>query len=254
MYSTADKYLLFSDMYKGTFSNECFVPGEFITTGYPYREVMNYVKRPALELRNALHDLGVNLIIGYFDETEHPGKYSLTDREHHHYAASKLANLVLSNKKIAVIVKSQFILHSTSTKYSLDGQIQQALNTGRLIDLCHGSGPRNDVYPMEVGLASDICVGEMVGGTASLEVALSGNRSAIINPYNVYPPWKNLLLDKDIIFTDLDHFLKEIKILEKINIKSTNIGDWSSIISEFDPYLDEFSFERIQNTILQKSV
>ena len=157
----------------------------------------------------------------------------------------------MSNKKIAVIVKSQFIANSISSKYLQDREIRDAFNTKRFIDLCYGSDVRNDVYPTEVALASDICVGNMVGGTASLEVALSGNRSAIINPYNIEPTWKNILMDKNIIFPDLDHFLAEMQKFEKINIKSTNIGDWSSIINEFDPYSDEFSFERIQRTILQ---
>ena len=91
----------------------------------------------------------------------------------------------------------------------------------------------------------------MLGGTASLEVALSGNRSAIINPYNVGASWKHLLSGQNIVFPDLDHFLLAMQDVDKIDINSTSLGDWSSIINEFDPYPNEFSFERIQQAILQ---
>ena len=251
MDSTADKFLIFSEMYKRIFSDENFSPLEFIITGYPYREVINHVTQPAEKIRSALHGLGASVIIGYFDENILPGKFSITNREHHHYEVSKLAELVISNKEIAVIIKTQFVRNSTSSQYGRDGIIQGALNTGRLIDLCHGSDARNTAYPTEVALASDICVGNMLGGTASLEVALSGNRSAIINPYNVEASWKHLLSGQNIVFPDLDHFLLAMQDIDKIDINSTSLGDWSSIINEFDPYPNEFSFERIQHAILQ---
>jgi hypothetical protein len=238
-------------MYKRTFSDENFSPLEFIITGYPYREVINHVTQPAEKIRSALHGLGASVIIGYFDENILPGKFSITNREHHHYEVSKLAELVISNKAIAVIIKTQFVRNSTSSQYGLDGIIQGALNTGRFIDLCHGSDTRNTAYPTEVALASDICVGNMLGGTASLEVALSGNRSVIINPYNVEASWKHLLSDQNIVFPDLDHFLLAMQDIDKIDINSTSLGDWSSIVNEFDPYPNEFSFERIQHAILQ---
>ena len=251
MSSTADKFLIFSEMYKHTFSDENFSPLEFVITGYPYREVIKHVKQSAEKIRNSLHSLGATMIIGYFDETIVPGKFSITNREHHHYEISKLAEFVISNKKIAVIIKTQFIKNNISSLYSLDQKIQAALNTGRLIDLCHGSDIRNDAYPTEVALASDICVGNMVGGTASLEVALSGSRSVIIDPYNHEASWKHVLSGQNIVFPDLDHFMKAIQDIDKTNINSTSLGDWSSIINEFDPHYNEFSFERIQREILQ---
>ena len=50
MYSTADKFLIFSERYKTIFSNEFFSPMDFIVTGYPYREVIKYVEKSATEL------------------------------------------------------------------------------------------------------------------------------------------------------------------------------------------------------------
>ena len=62
--------------------------------------------------------------------------------------------------------------------------------------------------------------------------------------------WKHVLSGQNIVFPDLDHFMKAIQDIDKTNINSTSLGDWSSIINEFDPHYNEFSFERIQREIL----
>ncbi|MDG1315506.1 MAG: hypothetical protein P8P29_08305, partial [Flavobacteriaceae bacterium] len=266
MQTTADKYLIFSDVYKTTFSDITFSPLEFITTGYPYREVANCVKKPALKIRGNLQGLGATLIIGYFDESVHPGKFSLVNREHHQNDISRLAKLVLLNPKIAVIIKSQFVMFRASALYSSHKGIQDALKTGRLVDLCDiessdfvnknqsgkpkYDGSRNNIYPTEVAFCADICVGNAFGGTANLEVALTGNRSAIINPYNFEPAWGYLLADQNIMFSNLENFLLAVQNMDTVDLKSTDIGDWSSVIENFDPHKDDLSFKRIQKAIL----
>ena len=266
MQSTADRFLIFSNAYKTTFSDITFSSPEFIPTGYPYGEVAKYVKKPALKIRGVLQGLGATLIIGYFDESVHQGKFSLVNAEHHLNDISRLAKLVLLNPKIAVIIKSQFVMYSTSVLYSSHKVIQDALKTGRLVDLCDiessdfvnknqsgkpkYDGSRNNIYPTEVAFCADICVGNAFGGTANLEVALTGNRSAIINPYNFEPAWGYLLADQNIMFSNLENFLLAVQNMDTVDLKSTDIGDWSSVIENFDPHKDDLSFKRIQKAIL----
>ena len=251
MDSTPDKFLIFSDLYKTMFSDKYFSPREFIVTGYPYRNVQNYVRSPAEKLRKELHNKGADLIIGYFDENVLSGKFSLTNRDHHYEEISQLAKLVLSNPSIAVVVKPQFTANTTEHLYHSDSLIKKAFDTGRLLDLCRGQDVRNRVYPAETGLICDICVGNMLGGTASLEVAVIGSRSAMINPYNVEAPWVNLLSDQNIMFGDLHDFLRATKNMNRDDLLTTDIGDWSSVVKNFDPFDDELSFKRIQEAILK---
>tara|TARA_B110001450_G_scaffold29137_1_gene25473 strand:+ start:2199 stop:4061 length:1863 start_codon:yes stop_codon:yes gene_type:complete len=251
MDSTPDKFLIFSDLYKTMFSDKYFSPREFIVTGYPYRNVQNYVRSPAEKLRKELHNKGADLIIGYFDENVLSGKFSLTNRDHHYEEISQLAKLVLSNPSIAVVVKPQFTANTTEHLYHSDSLIKKAFDTGRLLDLCRGQDVRNRVYPAETGLICDICVGNMLGGTASLEVAVIGSRSAMINPYNVDAPWVNLLSDQNIMFGDLHDFLRATKNMNRDDLLTTDIGDWSSVVKNFDPFDDELSFKRIQEAILK---
>ncbi|MDB9757237.1 hypothetical protein OAB62_06130 [Pseudomonadales bacterium] len=249
MKSTADKFLIFSDIYKSTFSDESFSPGEFVVTGYPYREVVRDVEKSAKRIKTSLNDSGVSFIIGYFDETMRPGKYAEITKEIHRHEILLLAHLVLAQEEIAVIVKSQFIRHSTALVYKSDKIIQEALATGRLLDLCQGDDVRNNVYPAEVACASDICIGNAVGATASLEAALCGTRSVMVNPYKVEATWTHLL-GKNIVFSNLEDCLINIQGYDRTDLANSNLGDWSSVIRNFDPYVDEFSFRRIQSVIL----
>ena len=249
MDSTPDKFLIFSDLYKTIFSDKYFSPQEFIITGYPYRNVQNFVRSPAEKLRKELHSKGANLIIGYFDENVLSGKFSLTNKDHHYEEISQLAKLVLSNPKIAVVVKAQFTANTIGRLFQSDSLIKMAFDTGRLLDLCRGQDRRNRVYPAEIGLICDISVGNIIGGTASLEVAVIGSRSAMINPYKVDASWDNLLSDQNIMFEDLNDFLRATKNMNRDDLLTTDIGDWEFIIHHFDPYPDEFSFKRIQDVI-----
>ena len=249
MKSTADKFLIFSDIYKSTFSDKYFSPGEFFVTGYPYREVVRDVEKSAKRIKTSLNHSGASLIIGYFDETIRPGKYAEITKEIHRHEILLLARLVLAREEIAVIVKSQFIRHSTALVYKSDEIIQEALATGRLLDLCHGDDVRNNVYPTEVALAADICIGNAVGATASLESALCGARSVMVNPHKVEAIWMHLL-GKNIVFSNLEDCLLTIRDFDRSDLTNSNVGDWSSVIRNFDPYVDEFSFRRIQSVVL----
>jgi hypothetical protein len=45
--------------------------------------------------------------------------------------------------------------------------------------------------------------------------------------------------------------LQAIKNMSGDDLLTTNIGDWSSTIKNFDPFDDELSFKRIQEAILK---
>ena len=174
----------------------------------------------------------------------------MVNKEHHHEEISMLAKCVLSNPKVAVLVKTQFARNSVNNLYSDDHLISEAIRTGRLIDLCHGDGIRNDVYPTQVALSSDICVGNMVGATASLEVALCGSKSVLVNEYNVRPHWEYLVADQNIVFPDLAGFLQIIEKCDGDIAVLDGIGDWGAVIDQFDAYPDMLSIQRLQAEIL----
>ena len=107
---------------------------------------------------------------------------------------------------------------------------------------------RNDILPSEAALASDICINHKIGGTAGLESAVFGVRSILLDPFNSYCFYDNLFNETDIIFKDINNVINAI-IKFRIGLAHLNIGDWSSILHNFDPYLDGKASFRFKKTI-----
>ena len=75
--------------------------------------------------------------------------------------------------ELAVLFKSQFNLNSIEKLFKGNKIILDAMESGRLINVFEGDY-RNDVYPLQVALASDICINDIIGASAALEVASVG--------------------------------------------------------------------------------
>ena len=93
-------------------------------------------------------------------------------------------------------------------------------------------------------LASDLSVGIAHGGTAAIESALTETKTVLLNLSNDHFVWSEIMQNENIVFTSLDELEVEIKSLMKTN-KSSNLGDWSNIIHNFDKFRDSNGFERI---------
>ena len=198
MLSTADKYLIFSEIYKEILSNDTYTPKEFVVTGYLYRQAINSIKNNAINMRSSIQKKGVNLIIGYFDESVETNKWGLVSSQHHLHDLELLAKNTIKYPDLAVIFKSQFVRNSPINLYPNSSILKTAFATGRFIVLSRGN-LRNDVDPAEVALIADICIGHLFGATANLEVAVCGGRNILLNEYNIKPDWLRYI-DRNIIF------------------------------------------------------
>jgi len=247
MQTTADKFLMFSEQYRKIFSDQTFSPRRLIITGYPYREAIKHIKSRAELTKKKLKEKGATTVLGYFDENVHDEKFGLIDRQAHLSEMIKLAKAVLQHNNLAIVVKTQFMRNSIENSYPDDEQINAALDTGRFLGISEGDH-RNNIYPAEVAISSDICVGHFFGATASLESALAGTRSVLINEFNAKPFYDQLLNDK-LVFNKVDDV---ISFLEKHQFdpqRFGKIGDWTQILEIFDPFNDIYSYHRIREAI-----
>jgi hypothetical protein len=73
---------------------------------------------------------------------------------------------------------------------------------GKFIELSSGEN-RNNILPAEVGMMADVTISHAHGGTAALEVALSGNRCIyfVICSKNLQDDFPSLYLSKRLIFS-----------------------------------------------------
>ena len=99
----------------------------------------------------------------------------------------------------------------------------------------HGVKNFEDI-PAKVAMASDFTIHDtLLAGTAGLESALTGTKSVYFDYYNA----TKSQFDKDglkIVFRNWDYLWNEI--LKDYEYGNKNLGNWDSIIDNFDNFRD----------------
>ena len=184
-------------------------------------------------LRNVLHSAGSEFIIGYFDESvQDDNVWSYKTKTDHLSDIHTLCSYVLDNPKIGVILKTQFMRNNPILLYPDDSLISMAIESKRFV--IHELGiHRNLILPEEIALASDLCLGDLVGGTASLEAALTGVPSIMVDCMNIGRDYRELYYKQTrLVYASLQCALDEVTKILNGQLELKSIGDWSSILSE----------------------
>ncbi len=108
MMSTADKYLIFSQMYQALFQTDDISPVAFLSTGYLYDGVASIVREKAAQHREMLMRFGARFIVCYLDESVQDDRWGLVSIEDHLGELHALARAVLADPELGLVVKSQF--------------------------------------------------------------------------------------------------------------------------------------------------
>lgn len=248
MMNTADLMLIFSNHFKKVFSDRFFSPSSFIEIGYLYHLTPTMIRERALRLREALLSKGVAFIICFFDENVQYNKWGLVNKSDHLHELHILARLVLNDPTIGVVIKSQFQKNKPSRLYPKDELISNAVNSGRFLEL-HAGLIRNDIFPIEAALISDIAIGHKFGATASLEVALEGVRSVMLDKYGTRTIWDEFYDRPSITFSTMESLIEAIQQLRDNNQKFNELGDWSSFIHLLSTKSDINPVKRLREVV-----
>jgi hypothetical protein len=247
MMTTADKMLLFSEGYKKLYQFEGITPKNFVYGGYLYDGVSKYFEQKIQEHRNLLINAGAQFVICFFDETVQTGKWGLVGKNDHLSELHELSQFIIDNPNIGLVLKSQYLRFTPSTLYPDDELIQKAKNTGRYLELMEGTH-RNEIYPVEAALVSDICISHKFGATAGLEAAVAGVKTVLLDTFGCHTIHDDIYNSADIIYEDMSSLLKALSEY-KMGTGHPLLGDWSEILTHFDPYHDGKSVERLFDEI-----
>jgi hypothetical protein len=247
MQSNPSIFLVFSSHFSNKFQCEEFGVGPL--------EIVEVRKSSAIDkyelidrsslLKNTLYSAGSEFIIGYFDESvQEDSVWSYKTKTDHLLDIHLLCDFVINNSKVGVIFKTQFMKNNPMLLYPNDLLISRAIESKRFV--IHELGiHRNLILPEEVALASDLCLGDLVGATASLEVALTGVPSIMVDCMNIGRGYREQYYRQPrLVYKNLQVALDDVtKILQgELDLKS--IGDWRSVLSEM----------RINNDLQKKRV
>ena len=248
MMTTSDYYVIFSEMYKTLFEHDGIAPKKWVIGGYIYDSIADIVRDRARTHRDALRNNGAEFVVCYFDESVQHDRWGLISKDEHLAELHVLANAVLEDSSFGVVVKSQFMRNSPSQMYPTDELIRDAKATGRFLELKEGK-LRNDVYPTEAALVADLCISQKFGATAALEAALAGVRTVLINKFGAKTPWDQLYSSAEIEFESIESLMAAISEFRAGTKEINSLGDWSSILNEFDPFRDGKASMRLYNHV-----
>lgn len=248
MMSTSDKFLAFSGMFKAPFASGDISPKEFLPIGYPYDGIAPLVREKACRHRERLDNAGARFVVCYFDESVQHDRWGLVSKEDHLGELHTLARAILADPAFGVVIKSQFVFNTPSKLYTEDGLIQKAVATGRFLELAEGFH-RNDIFPTEAALASDLCIGHKYGATAALEAAVAGVRSVMLDSCGAISLWDEIYAQADIEYDTMDSLMEEIGRFRRGEAGHQALGDWSAILHHFDPYRDGRAVLRLRKVI-----
>ena len=144
----------------------------------------------------------------------------------------ELCKFVLSNNDVGIIFKTQFVRNNPNNLFPDNQLIAEALSTNRIIFPWSGNH-RNLILPCEIAMASNICIGDIVGGTASLEAALCGAQSIMIDSMRFGIKNRKIYYDQEgIVFKDFNSGLEAISQNRSEACTKKSIGDWSPFLSQ----------------------
>jgi hypothetical protein len=133
-----------------------------------------------------------------------------------------------------------------------DDILHKAFQTGRFLIPEFGIH-RNLITPTEIALASDICIGDIVGATASLEAALAGTRSVMTDSMHYGRKFRSIYFESDqIVFKDLNKALDAIMHFKVNKNHSNQIGQWGQILKELQ--ITKVNTDKIIDDVIKSSL
>ena len=244
--STVSSYMfIFSSFFKKIFVNKYSKPQKIIESGYLYNSFIQKNKKLFIFFKKK-YSLKDRFIISFFDENNEKSPWALKTKDETLLEYDKLANFVIKNKDIVIIIKNQFLRNIPSIlSESKNENIKNAIKSGRFIELYDKEadklikseinlfGYRNKIFPFVAAMLSDISISIKYGATTSIESAMVHNRNILLNDKG-YQTSFDSYLKKNIEFSNLDIILNKILSFKKSKSqnKKNNLGDWRPIMSK----------------------
>ena len=248
--TTSDVMLTFSPLFHERWISKGVRPGSFIDIGYLYDSSFEVVRSRALERREKLKDMGAKFVICYFNESVHDYKYGWISVEDYCEELRALFRLVLDDSSLGLVVKSQHVKHSPVVMAGISDLRDAAVDTGRYCELVYGVH-RNMVFPAEAALSADIAIGQTLGSTASLEAAVAGVRTVMVDSSRTRTDNDSLFQQANIVYPSIQQAIDAILDFRNAVPDSQDLGDWTPIINHFDPFRDGQSARRMRRFLHQ---
>ena len=188
---------------------------------------------------------GIKYIVCYLDESiQHDRKYGVHGIKDSEKKMLSFVKFLSNNNDVALLIKSQFSRNLYSNLFPESIELKKVIDSGQLIEFESGKH-RNNFFPAEVALSSDLVIGQSVGITASLESYLCGTRTVMLSD-NRNDELISMLNNGHVVYNSLEDVFHAINEFRDGRLEF--FGDWEQSIDinkYFDPFRDGKSSDRM---------
>jgi len=243
--TTADVYFLFGPYFFPLIQRCESDNHTMVTCGYITDYSFTTVKERSKAVRKRLKAKGGKFILCYFDQNSSDDRSGAIPLRKSDYVYERLLRWVIADETIGLICspKRPATLISRLSKSVV--LLEKAMATGRCILLdgeCYTSN-----HPSEAAQAADIVITLLIGGTAALESALTGQRVVCLDLEGLYSYPEYRLGRNTIVFDSLDNMIDAIDKYRGNPGSFDELGhiDMMHMIKQKDPFRDGKAAERI---------
>lgn len=216
-----------------------------VAVGYVGDHRFELVKETASQLRVKLKAAGATKILAYFDENS-------IDDERWYYGHGPtrsnyefLLKRVLEDKQFALVLKPKIPSTLRKRLGPVANLLAKAVETGRCY-IFEAGNMHGSFSPAVAALSADIAVhGHLFAATAAVESALAGVPTLIMDKEG----WRDSLLYRlnkgRVVFQDWPRLWEACEAYWHNPQSAADLGDWSAIKHEIDPFQDGKARERM---------
>jgi hypothetical protein len=215
-----------------------------VAVGYIGDYRFKLLRPKVAEIRQQLEAHGAKHIIAYFDEnTIDDGRWFIGHQvvqENYRFWLEKL----LADPQLGFILKPKIPISLPQRLGKVNTLLAEAKKTGRCF-VFEGGMVLGTFPPAAAALAADIAIHDnLVSGTAGLESALAGVPTLLVD-LEGWPLSPLYRLGDNVVFKNWDSVWQECQAYFRNPLAYPELGNWSSVVNELDPFRDGRAAERM---------
>lgn len=210
---------------------------QFVSSGYLYDQAFSKTGERAAEIRNNLMAKGAKYVVCFLDQNSGPNKKNGPSHEQRAEDYRELLEKLLSDPEMGLIFKPKKPSDLKPRLGEVGVLLDAAMETGRCYMYQEGN-VATDAFPCEASAAADVTIGVIFGSTASMESALSGTPTLLLDREFVgYHPLYELGEGK-VVFKDWQSIWNAFQRFRSDPASLPGFGNWDSMLQRLDPYQD----------------
>ncbi len=243
--SNADVFFMFGEHYRGIFGQSGATSETVILSGYIGDYVFKTVKPRSDALRARLRGNGARFVVSFFDENPSSARMSTLPVDRLSFVYRTLLAWTIGHKDVGLVCSPKRPKSLLQKLPAIEPLMREAIATGRCVFMDGEYAADNN--PIEAGLASDIAVCLLGGGTTALEHYLAGHRAVFLDLEGFYT-FDEYLWGRDVIvFDDIKKFLIALEAFRIDPRGNAGFGDPGKVVTLAgkDPFTDGKSVIRM---------